>query len=153
MIVSNTCQHNKSTAVPFTCRILSAKPADITQVKIWTDGPVSQFKNQYVMASMNMLSKKHKISLTLNFSATSHGKGPVDSVGTTLKKQATEKVQICKVVVNNVGEFYQAVQDSSMITLMNTTELQKYSNEQLETLFSNSTVIHWIAGFHNIEQS
>ena len=105
------------------------------------------------MASMNMLSKKHKISLTLNFSATSHGKGPVDSVGTTLKKQATEKVQICKVVVNNVGEFYQAVQDSSMITLMNTTELQKYSNEQLETLFSYSTVIHWIAGFHNIEQS
>ena len=36
---------------------------------------------------------------------------------------------------------------------MNTTELQKYSNGQLETLFGNSTAIHGIAGFHYIEQS
>ena len=80
--------------------------------------------------SMNMLSKKHHVSLTWNFSATSNGKGPIDSLGATLKRQTIEKVQTCKVVVNNADEFYQAVQDSSiMVTLMNTTELQKYSNE------------------------
>ena len=56
--------------------------------------------------------------------------------------------------MNNADEFYQAVQDSSiMVTLMNTTELQKYSNEQLEALFSNSTAIHGMAGFHYIKQS
>ena len=48
------------------------------------------------MASMNMLSKKHNLSLTWNFSATSHGKGPVDGVSTTLKRQAMKKIQTCK---------------------------------------------------------
>ena len=101
-----------------------------------------------------MLSRKHNMSLTWNFSATSHGKGTVDGVGTTLKRQAMEKVQTNKVVVNNADEFYQAVQDSNiMVTLMNTTELQKYSNEKLKTLLSNSTAIHRIAGFHYIEQT
>ena len=54
---------------------------------------------------MNMLSKKHNVSLTWNFSAASHGKGPVDGVGLTLKRQDMEKIQARKVVVNNADEF------------------------------------------------
>ena len=37
------------------------------------------------MASMPMLSAKHNVKLSWNFSATSHGKGPFDGVGATLK--------------------------------------------------------------------
>ena len=55
-------------------------------MKIWIDGPISQFKNQYVIASMNMLSKKHNVSPTWNFSATSHSKGPVDGCGNNSEK-------------------------------------------------------------------
>ena len=100
-----TCQYNKSTIVPFTNRTLSAKPADVTQVKIWTDGPVSQFKNQYVMVSMNMLPKKHSMSLTWNFSATSHGKGPIDGVGATLKVKSSQLNFISDIRIYNYNKY------------------------------------------------
>ena len=153
VIVSDSQSHNKSTVVPFTHKLLDEKPSDVTHVKIWTDGPPSQFKNQFAMASMNM-SKKHNVKLSWNFSATSHGKGPVNGVGATLKRHAMEKVQTSKVTINNVNEFYQAVRDSNIkVTLINTTELQKYSNKYLETLFSNSTLIPGITGLHFIQPS
>ena len=47
--------------VPFTNQILSNTPDEVKHIKIWTDGPASQFKNQYVMASMPMLSPKHNV--------------------------------------------------------------------------------------------
>ena len=85
VIKSDTRQHNKSTVVPFTDQILSNTPHEGKHIKIWTDGPASHFKNQYVMASMPMLSAKHHVKLSWNFSATSHDKGPIDGVGATLK--------------------------------------------------------------------
>ena len=101
------------------------------------------------MASMNMLSKKHNVKLSWNFSATSHSKGPVDGVGATLKRHAMEKVQTRKVTINNADEFYQAIRDSNIkVTLINTTELQIYSNKYLETLFNNCTPI---PGFHFVQ--
>ena len=71
--------------VSFTDQILSNTPDEVKHIKIWTDGPASQFKNQYVITSMPMLSAKHNVKLSWNFSATSHGKGPFDGVGATLK--------------------------------------------------------------------
>ena len=32
--------------------ILSSKPEDVDEVRVWTDGPSSQFKNKFVMAAM-----------------------------------------------------------------------------------------------------
>ena len=106
------------------------------------------------MALMNMLSKKYNVKLSWYFSATSHGKGPVDGFTATLKRHAMEKVQTRKVTINNVDEFYQAVRDSNIkVTLINTTELQKYSNKYLETLFSNFMPIPRIPGFYFVQPS
>ena len=71
--------------VPFIDQILSNTPDEVKDIKIWTDGPASQFKNQYVMASMPMLSAKHNVKLSWNFNATSHGKGLIEGVGAPLK--------------------------------------------------------------------
>ena len=49
----------------------------VKHIKIWTDGPASQFKNQYVMASMPMLSAKHNVKLSRNFSAKAMAKDPL----------------------------------------------------------------------------
>ena len=104
------------------------------------------------MASMNM-SRKHNVKVSC-FSATSHDKSPVDGVGTTLKRHAMEKVQTCKVIINNADEFYQAVRDNNIkVTLINTTVLQKYSNKYLETMFSNSMPLCGIIGFHFVQPS
>ena len=78
--------------------------------------------------------QKQKLKLSWNFSATSPGKGPVDGVGATLKRHAMEKNQTRKVTIN-ADEFYQAVRDSNIkVTLINSTELQKYSNRYSVTL-------------------
>ena len=39
-----------------------------------------------VMGSLDKSSRKHKVQMTWNFSATSHGKGPVDRVRATVKR-------------------------------------------------------------------
>ena len=78
--------------------------------------------------------QKQNVKLSWNFSATSPGKGPVDGVGATLKRHAMEKNQTRKVTIN-ADEFYQAVRDSNIkVTLINSTELQKYSNRYSVTL-------------------
>ena len=91
VIVSDSREHNKTSIVVFTNKLLELKPEWVKHVKIWTDGPKSQFKNKYVMYSMQMLSDKHNVQISWNFSATSHGKGPVDGIGATLKRVADKK--------------------------------------------------------------
>ena len=65
ILISYTHQHNKSTVVPFTDQILSNTPDEVKHIKIWADGLASQFKKQYVMASMPMLSANHNVKLSL----------------------------------------------------------------------------------------
>lgn len=42
------------------------------------------------MSALDMLSLKHNVKLAWNFSATSHGKGPVDGIGATVKRMASD---------------------------------------------------------------
>ena len=138
--------------VPFTNQILSNTPDEVKHIKIWTDGPASQFKNQYVMASMLMLSAKHNVKLSWNFRTTSHGKGPIDRAGATLKQQVMEKVQTRKCVINNASEFFNAVQGSNIkVTMINSTELEKYAKDYLEKLFGNATLIQCISAYYFLE--
>ena len=54
----------------------------IKKADIFSDGPSSQFKNQYILSYLPSAYKRHHLdSLNWNFFATSHGKGAVDGVG------------------------------------------------------------------------
>ena len=95
-----------------------------------------------------MLSAKHNVKLC----ATSHGKGPTDGVGATLKWQAMEKFQTRKWVFNNAIEFFNAVQESNIkVAMINSTELEKYAKNYLEKLFGNTTPIQGISAYHFLE--
>lgn len=91
-------QHTKTAVVVFLDEILGTFPSDIEEMYIWTDGPSSQFKNRYIMEAMKMISQKHEVSICWNFSATSHGKGPVDGIGGCIKRTATTKVKLQQAV-------------------------------------------------------
>ena len=52
---------------------------------IWSDGPSSEFKNQYMCFLIQELSKKHGKPFIWKFSATSLGKGVFDGVGGKIK--------------------------------------------------------------------
>lgn len=55
---------------------------------IWSDGAAAHFKNRYSIASMTM----SDVFSEWKFSASYHGKGPHDGVGTTLKRHVWKKI-------------------------------------------------------------
>ena len=89
--------------------LFSKKPADATTIRVWSDGPSNQFKNKYVVSSLGKLSRKHKVHVICSCSATIHGKGPVDGVVTTVKREAGQKICPKQLSNNNLDDFEKAV--------------------------------------------
>jgi len=94
VVISDYMAHNKMSAVIFTGVILAKLPEGVIEVKIWTNGPASQFNNKYVIAAMKERSCNcHDVKLAWSFFATSHGKGPADGVRGMQQRIAANKVQ------------------------------------------------------------
>lgn len=150
VIVSDFMDHSKAAVVPFLDEILKGLPPEADALRIWTDGPSSQFKNRYVIGSMKMLSERHGIRLFWNFSATSHGKGPVDGIGGSLKRIATEKVRSRQVTINNAIDFFKAVQGTRIATtLMRSEHVQDRAiSLGLAELFADAKAIKGISEQH-----
>lgn len=48
--VSNNNNHDKTTIVPYIYKLLMDLPDEVVILKVWSDGPTSQFKNKYIAA-------------------------------------------------------------------------------------------------------
>ena len=112
--ISDNLKHDKYATMVYLSEILKYKPENVHFLKVWTDGPKSQFKNKYVMVAIEMLSEMYNIKIIWNFSAASHGKGLVDGVGATLKQIAADKVRRLESIINNLQDFYNPVMHSSV---------------------------------------
>ena len=77
------------------------------------------------MGSLDKSSRKHKVQMTWNFIATSHGKGPVDGVGATVKREAGQKIHT-RQNINNLDDFEKAVANLKNI------KITKISSEGFE---------------------
>ena len=75
---------------------------------IWSDGPSSEFKNQYMCLLIKELAIKHSKPFIWKFPATSHGKGVVDSIGGKVKSSVHKKVM-------SLGKDQSIVQDSESL--------------------------------------
>lgn len=84
---SDELNHSKNTIILHVDKILNEIPKEIESVNIWSDGPTSQFKNKYIAAALPTLNEKHNLKINWNFFTMSHGKGPVDGIGGSLKRQ------------------------------------------------------------------
>lgn len=155
VIVSDLLRHDKTSVSVFTDHILTCLPDGVKEVRVWTDGPASQFKNKFVMAAMKVLADQHNVQMMWNFSATSHGKGPVDGIGGTLKRMAAERVKNRQCIINNAYDFQKAVSGSSIeVTLISREEIQNPENERkLATIFAGAEPIKGIADFHFIQHA
>ena len=60
---------------------IRSKGAKVDTVNYWSDGPSSQFKNQFNFTNLLFHEYDHHASADWNFFATSHGKGENDGVG------------------------------------------------------------------------
>lgn len=118
---------------------------------IWSDGPSSEFKNQYMNMIIKELSNKHQKPFIWKFSATSHGKGVVDGVGGKIKSSVHKKVM-------SLGKDRPIVQDSESFArlakeLSQSTTIVHVSNEEVNAYkeldpFSNSIPVHGISKMH-----
>ena len=84
----------------------------IKELKIWSDGPPSQFKNKYIAYCLLIISSVYHCHCSWNYFATSHGKGPVDGIGGALKRAVHDMVNSRRIVVTDVHSFVQAYQIS-----------------------------------------
>ena len=124
---------------------------DIQTEVIWSDGPSSEFKNQYMRFLIQELSKKHGKPFIWKFSATSHGKGVVDGVGGKVKSSVHKKVM-------SLGKDRPIVQDSESFAklakeLSESTTIVHVSKEEVNAYkdsnpFSKSIPVHGISKMH-----
>lgn len=117
VIVSDELSHNKYTVHLFLQKIfeyIKSVSDNITFLSIFSDNCAAQFKNRYVMASMNALKAEYGFNhLEWNFFAASHGKGAVDGIGGSVKRSVWIAVKSRKAIVNSALEFYDLARDLS----------------------------------------
>lgn len=101
LIDSDNLDHTKETVTirTYISMILEEIPDEISQVTICSDGPISQFKNKYIAASLEVLKEKYHETIKWNCFAIIHGKGPEDGIGGVLGRQVWQSVLSSKDLV------------------------------------------------------
>ena len=95
-------------------------PASKT-VCIWSDRPASQFKNRLIAAAIPVFKAKHQLTFKWNFFATSHGKGPVNGIGGSVKRDVWMQVKNEK-------------QSSQMLFVAAASELKNVSESEMDQM-------------------
>lgn len=95
VICSDTKNKDKDTIFVFLdffySEIIKETPG-ISEEVIWSDGPSSEFKNKFMVRTLQLLAQKHNRKFTWKYFATSHGKGVVDGVGGNIKRLVRMKM-------------------------------------------------------------
>ena len=81
-----------------------------SKVHYWSDGPSSQFKNQFNFTNLKFHEKDYQCMADWSFFATSHGKGENDGLGGDVKNAVWRQTMQLKVVVNNLFDFVDVAQ-------------------------------------------
>jgi hypothetical protein len=111
VLVTDDLKHDKGAVACFKKIILEHAQGVIGQpienLRIFTDGCVGQFKTRYTLSIVLTPEKLHQQikKVDWSFFATSHGKGPVDGVGGTVKRAVWRRILRGQVVVNFAKDF------------------------------------------------
>ena len=87
----------------------------------FSDGAASQFKQRFTLCEITQLEK----NLSWNFFATGHGKGTVDGIGETLKRDLNTTILSKNIVIKNIDSLYDIASAlSSKINILKCTKKQ-----------------------------
>lgn len=113
IVVSDNKTHDKSTALHYLSCILDSIHTEVKSLKVWSDGPTSQFKNRFIAASLTHLSAKYGLNqVEWKYFATAHGKGPVDGIGGAAKRNTRHAILRQSAQVNNARTFAAVAQEA-----------------------------------------
>lgn len=155
MIVSDNLDHTKATIVAYIYKILRTVPKNISRVRMWTDGPTSQFKNKFIAATIKAFETKLKKKIVWNFHATAHGKSVVDGIGAVAKNKVRRLVKTRKSIINCakdfVSSFNQETSNVEVIEVCNA-EIDKINtNLKVDTIFTAAPNLKDITKFHQMQ--
>lgn len=155
VIVSNNLTHTKETIVPFLNKLLSNLPSTLKTLKIWSDGPSSQFKNKYIAAIIPIFESKYNIKIFWNYFATSHGKGCVDGIGAIAKTVVRKHIRARDCLVNSASDFLKAFLRTESTIIMEEVNDEEITatnlNLNTDTIFSNAKDVRNISYAHHIQ--
>lgn len=153
--VSNNLAHKKETIVPYMYKLLIDLPSSVKILKVWSDGPSSQFKNKYIAAIIHELETIFDLKIIWNYFATSHGKGCVDGLGATVKKIVRNHIKARDCIVNDAADFVHAFKRTqSKILVEEVTEAEFTEiNDKLGSaeIFSKAKNVQGIQSAHQIQ--
>ena len=108
-VISDDLQHAKAAVACFNRVIMDVanKEGVIKRLHCFSDGAASQFKNRFSLSLLLYPEKEHKdlTQIDWSFFGTSHGKGPVDGVGRTVKRAVWRRILREQVIVGTAEEF------------------------------------------------
>lgn len=143
--VSNNLTHTKESIVPYMYRLLSELPKTVKVLKVWSDGPSSQFKNKYMAVMVQHLETKLGIKIIWNYFATSHGKGCVDGIGATVKTVVRKHIKARDCSVNSAADFMKAFKLTPSKILV-----EEVTDEEFEQINDDLGSVAVFAGAKNI---
>lgn len=136
-------------------KIFLTFPPTLKVLKIWSDGPSSQFKNKYIAAIILYFEQKFKIKIFWNFFATAHGKASVDGLGAVVKKKVKELVLSQERIVYNADDFVDAFRSSESkvdVFALSPKEIEEINIElNLSDLTSKAPAIRGISECHQLQ--
>jgi hypothetical protein len=153
VVVSDDTDHTKDSIVVFIDHLIkSLVSSDVKSLHLWSDGPSSQFKNRYMAAVIPVLESKYSFKLTWNFFAASHGKGPVDAVGGTVKRQVATRVNQHRAIVKDAESFYKCALESCKLVNVFYIPASKIAEEltNFQPIFNNAPALAGIFTIHEL---
>ena len=115
-IVTDELRHDKFTVFSCNKLIMSStqQSEPIHRLHIFSDGAGSQFKNRYTLSFILSPEEIHNDlkEIDWSFFATSHGKGPIDGIGGTVKRAVWRRILQGSVVINNAADFVSVAKDA-----------------------------------------
>lgn len=154
-VSSDNTSHTKFEIACYLFKIVSKIPPTVTTLKIWSDGPNSQFKNRFTAVLIKIIESSLKVKVFWNFFATAHGKGSVDGIGAVVKNRVKRLVKSRQSIVNCSSDFCKAFNsEKSVIDVMHMpeTEFKKIQkNLNLDKVFASAPVVPDVSSFHQMQ--
>lgn len=154
-VVISECLHHDATAVhvydKLAMKFFKEKLTDINMVYHFSDGAGSQYKNKYNFVNISFHEKDHNVPCEWHFYATSHGKGPSDGLGGTVKRCAKlASIRGHKITTPlELYEYHLQKSDSIDFAYVTTADYDK-AKDDLKSRFEFVKTVPGTRAFHSI---
>ena len=157
VFVSDDLDNDKTSVCVYMHKVLVKLTTEnaIKKVDIFSDGPSSQFKNQYVFNYLPSLYEQYNLDcLNWKFFATSHRKGAVDGIGGAVKRNVWMETLSRQEVVISLEDFCQVAmkKDGKVeVIAVSAEEIETCADEiALDDIFAASTSVDSIKKMHYV---